>query len=397
LISPPTPTRPAPAGRVLRVNVRPVRPQLPVTGVRLSLWRAVSLFRVATLAVCLFLIVRWQPLYERPGVALATGAAMLALTAAVGWLGIRGRAHRPAVVLTDVIMTVGLTLLTIPAQTATQRHGGMVTLTTIWAAGPTIEAAFLAGPLGGAVTAVVQFAASAGVAETGHGRTLYSGVLLLLTGIVVGYVARLAVRAEDELRVAAAAQAEVAERERLARSIHDGVLQVLGLVHRQGRAAGGQWTSIAAAAAEQEAALRSLITSPGRTETAAGELDLADGLRRLGSALVTVSVPGTPVVVDRSTGTEVQAAVQAALQNVAVHAGDGARAWVLLEALPDELRVTIRDDGTGMAPGRVEAAGAEGRIGLARSVRGRIVDLGGRCSVRSAPGDGTEIELVIPR
>jgi signal transduction histidine kinase len=46
---------------------------------------------------------------------------------------------------------------------------------------------------------------------------------------------------------------------------------------------------------------------------------------------------------------------------------------------------------------RVETAAAEGRIGLARSVRGRIADLGGRSSITSAPGEGTEIELVIPR
>ena len=69
------------------------------------------------------------------------------------------------------------------------------------------------------------------------------------------------VRTEHELAEAVAAQAALAERERLARSIHDGVLQVLGLVHRTGRDAGGRWAELATEAATQEAALRALITS----------------------------------------------------------------------------------------------------------------------------------------
>ena len=69
---------------------------------------------------------------------------------------------------------------------------------------------------------------------------------------------------------------------------------------------------------------------------------------------------------------------------------------MLLEALDDAVRVTVRDDGHGMTPERVAAAAAEGRIGLVRSVRGRIEDLAGTCTITSAPGSGTEIELVVP-
>ena len=251
-------------------SLRPdLRTPLPVTGVRLSLWRAVTAFRAAALVIDLVLIVRWRPLYDRPTLALATGAAMVAVTLGVAVLGANGHAHRPAVVVADVLATIGLTLVTIPVQTAAQQHGGMITLTSIWAAGPTLEAAFLAGPLGGTAAAVLQYLASVVVAGTFQGRTLYSGVLLLLAGAVVGLVARLAVRAEDELRAASAAQAAVAERERLTRQIHDGVLQVLGLVHRTGRDAPAPWPAIAGAAAEQEAALRGLITSQAPLGSAA--------------------------------------------------------------------------------------------------------------------------------
>ncbi|HEU5267864.1 MAG TPA: DUF5931 domain-containing protein [Jatrophihabitans sp.] len=374
-----------------------LRVRLPVDGVRLSLWRAAALYRAVALVVCLFLIVRWQPIYARPAVALAAGAVMVAGTAVLCRLAVRGRAHRLSVVIVDVVGTGVLTLLSIPAQTTSQQHGGMVTLTTVWAAGPTLESAILLGWLGGAVAALLQFASTVVVAGDWQGRTLYSGVLLLLAGVVVGCVAQFAVRAEDDLRAATAAQAAAAERERLARSIHDGVLQVLGLVHRAGREAGGRWAVIGAAAAEQEAALRGLITSRPAAAPERGRCDLAEQLRRLRGPRVTVSTPGEPVVVDAAIATEINAAVRAALENVAAHAGSDAHAWVLLDSLGTEVRLTVRDDGVGMSADRLIEATAHGRIGVARSVRGRIEDLGGRCTITSAPGEGTEIDMVVPR
>jgi signal transduction histidine kinase len=366
---------------------------LPVAGIRLSLWRAVSLFRIITLAVCVFLITRWQPIYDRPGVAAAVGVAMVIWTAGLCWLAVLGQAHRVTVVVADVLVTIALTLLTIPAQTHAQQHGGMVTLTTIWAAGPTIEAAFLAGSLGGIVAAAVQYLATVYIADQWSGRTLYSGVLLILTGAVVGFVARLAIDAEEQLRAATAAQAALTERERMARSIHDGVLQLLGLVHRTGRDADGPWGALAAEAAVQESALRELITTQPAVP---GDHDLAAELRGLRSADVTVSTPADAVRLPAATATEVRDAVRAALQNVTTHAGDGAHAWVLLETLDGALRVTVRDDGAGFDTARLADAERNGRVGVARSIRGRITDLGGSCTITSAPGKGTEIEMVVP-
>jgi signal transduction histidine kinase len=89
--------------------------------------------------------------------------------------------------------------------------------------------------------------------------------------------------------------------------------------------------------------------------------------------------------------------VRAALDNVHRHAGEHAKAWVLLEDEPDRVTVTVRDDGAGMAPGRLEEAAREGRLGVAASVRGRLSDVGGTVAVHSAPGQGTEVELVVPR
>jgi signal transduction histidine kinase len=49
-----------------------------------------------------------------------------------------------------------------------------------------------------------------------------------------------------------------------------------------------------------------------------------------------------------------------------------------------------------MTSDRAERAAAEGRMGLARSIRGRIEELGGRVELNSAPGAGVEVEMRLP-
>jgi signal transduction histidine kinase len=94
---------------------------------------------------------------------------------------------------------------------------------------------------------------------------------------------------------------------------------------------------------------------------------------------------------------EIEAAVAAALDNVRRHGGEGARAWVLVEDGPGEVTVSVRDDGQGIPAGRLEQAEADGRLGVAQSIRGRVRDLGGTVAIVSAPGEGTEIEMTVPR
>ena len=266
-----------------------------VDGVRLSLWRAASVYRIAALVFCLYLIfLRWDGLYAHRAVAQAVGIAMAIVTAAIGWLAWTGRAHRVTVVAADVVVTFALTVLTIWAQTGPQRHGGMPTLTTLWAAGPTLEAGIVLGWGGGVVAALAQGAATVVVRAGYDGRTVFNVVVLVLAGSVVGYVSSLAVRSETELADAVAARTALQERERLARTVHDGVLQVLGLVHRTGRDDPGEWGRLAREAGEQEARLRALITS--RREDA--EPDLGAALRALRSDRVSVSAPAQHLPVD---------------------------------------------------------------------------------------------------
>jgi signal transduction histidine kinase len=216
--------------------------------------------------------------------------------------------------------------------------------------------------------------------------------VLVLAGGVVGYVSSLAVRSEAELAAAVAARTALQERERLARTVHDGVLQILGLVHRTGRDDPGEWGRLAREAGAQEAQLRALITS--RSEDTLDDLGVA--LRALRSDRVSVSAPAQPPPLTPHAAAEVAAAVRAALQNVAQHAGPDARAWVFVEDADDEVRVTVRDDGVGFEPDRLDEAERAGRLGVAASVRSRIEQLGGTVQITAAPGEGTVIEMAVP-
>jgi signal transduction histidine kinase len=70
---------------------------------------------------------------------------------------------------------------------------------------------------------------------------------------------------------------------------------------------------------------------------------------------------------------------------------------VLVEDIGDEVVISVRDDGPGIPPDRLDRAAAEGRLGVVSSMRGRVADLGGRMSVASTPGEGTEVEFRVPR
>jgi signal transduction histidine kinase len=124
-------------------------------------------------------------------------------------------------------------------------------------------------------------------------------------------------------------------------------------------------------------------------------VDLRDLLRPYGDARVTVSAPATPLYLPAGTAREVGAAVGAALDNVSRHCAEGTRAWVFAEQDGEAVTVSVRDEGPGIPDGRLEQAAADGRMGVARSIRGRIADLGGTVTITSSR-TGTEVELSVP-
>ncbi|MFC8616835.1 MacS family sensor histidine kinase [Micromonospora purpureochromogenes] len=370
----------------------------PPGGLEVPLWRSIAVFRFAALGYVCLLVLRDADRYAHP---LAAGAVLLAMLA---WSGATAAGYaRPAnrhwpLLLADLGVVL-LVLAVSPWVVGRQAlAAGVPTLGVVWLAGPVLAWAVSGGRRRGAVAALALGAAD--LASRGRiGPSSLTGViLLLLAGVIVGHVARLAVTAEERLHRAVQLEAATRERERLARGIHDSVLQVLALVQRRGAHLDGEAGELARLAGEQEAALRALIAGVDPAPAAAepsGTLDLRALLGRYASATVSVSAPATPVPLPAPVARELAAATAAALDNVRRHA-DG-RAWVLVEDEGETVTVSVRDAGPGIPEGRLVEAARQGRLGMSQSIRGRIVDLGGEVRIVSAPGEGTEVELVVPR
>jgi signal transduction histidine kinase len=223
--------------------------------------------------------------------------------------------------------------------------------------------------------------------------------LILLGGPIVGYLVESLQQMAAERDNAEREAAVAAERARLARVVHDGVLQVLALVQRRGAEIGGEAEQLGRLAGEQEQALRTLIRSQDRVAAvdAPGIEDLAAALTALTSRPgIEVALPGGPVELPASVVAELVAVVGACLDNVTRHVGEGAPAWLLLDDLGDRIAISVRDEGDGIPEGRLDAARGEGRLGVSESIEGRVRDLGGTATL-STGSFGTEWELVVPR
>jgi signal transduction histidine kinase len=389
-----------------------------LAGLDAALWRSVAVYRALALVYAAVVIGKNSGGYAHPLGGWAV-LAVLTVWTGVATLAYRDRARRGwPLLVADLAVAFGCILTTAWVETPHHIATGRPTLPVSWVAASVLAWAVWGGRRLGVTAALVLGVANllvhavAGTAG-GIGNTTLNGiVLLLLAGLVVGQVVRLAREAEARLARAVELEAATRERERLARRIHDSVLQVLAMVQRRGGEAGGEAAELGRLAGEQEAALRALIGAGPATGSAAvvagvpaprpgtgsgREADLRPLLTGQASAAVTVSTPATPVPLPEHAAQEVAAAVAAALDNVRRHCGDGARAWVLLEDGPGEVTVSVRDDGPGMPPGRLDDAAASGRLGVAQSIRGRVRDLGGTVAIVSAPGEGTEIEMTVPR
>ena len=369
------------------------------------LWRALLAYRVLTCGYAVALYVHAYGELRHP---LPAGAYMAVLT--VWTLATAGRLRNaetctPLFLALDLTIAVSGVLLTGFVDSQARIDAGAFTLPSIWTAGSVLAFAVKGGWRWAAGSSTLVAAADLIERGTPGRDTLHNVVLLWVASIAIGYVVEVARASERTLARALQIEAATRERERLARDIHDGVLQVLAMVQRRGDQAGGEAGELGRLAGEQEAALRSLISGappPSRTaggdgDAAAGPHDLSVLLAPFASARVTLSAPGTPVLLDPDAAAEMAAAVGAALDNVRRHAGEQAHAWILVEDEPDAVLVTVRDDGPGIAEGRLAAAEDEGRLGVAQSIRGRLRDLGGSARLYSVPGQGAEVELRLPR
>ncbi|GAB2648701.1 MacS family sensor histidine kinase [Nocardia goodfellowii] len=368
------------------------------------LWRAVQAFRLVTLLYAVGQQVASVQYYDNQRLSWVFIALMAVWSGASAfllshwWVATVARV-RLWVVLGDHLVVILLIAATRLVADYDWYHGHQTLPTTLWAANAVISAALLRGPVLGIASGVLISLVIITVRDQ-WGQDVWTDAtlpVLVSVGLALGLAANTARRAQEQLRQAVRLTAAAEERERLAREVHDGVLQVLSYIKRRGTQIGGPTEELAQRAGEQEVALRVLISEQGAKRDAGGaEVDLRSLLTVHATPTVFVSTPGDPVMVGRWAAREIAAVVANALSNVELHAGPGAKAYVLLEDTGDELIISVRDDGVGIPPGRLAEAEAEGRMGVSRSMIGRIATLDGTAELLTAD-DGTEWEFRIPR
>ena len=366
--------------------------------VETTMFRALAVLRIVVLVNALALnVYRWDN-FDNPAAGALVLAVITAWTGVAIWAYDQPALRRLPLLVTDLAITVGAMLVS-PLVKGPEMQA---TIPGFWVMGVVLAWGIRGHWVGGLIASLAVSATDL-IVRNDIDQGDYGNIfLLMIGGPVLGYTSGLlkemaAARDRAEHEAAAAA-----ERARLARVVHDGVLQVLAIVQRRGLELGGEAADLGRLAGEQEAALRALVQQGGAppaygAEVADGVADLARALSALGTRQVTVSVPGQPVELSSATVAEVTAVVRACLDNVAAHVGTDAPAWVLLEDLGDSVVVSVRDEGPGIPEGRLEEAEAQGRLGVCQSIRGRITDLGGTATLVTAPGQGTEWELTVPR
>ncbi len=197
-----------------------------------------------------------------------------------------------------------------------------------------------------------------------------------------------------------------AERDRIARELHDSLAQVLGVIHLQLRALetrakdeashtmADELSQLADTADEAYQDVREAILGLRETvrEDGGFEGSLREYLRKYSrqTGIVTNLACEGDIRRSLSPRAEVQMlrVVQEALTNTRKHAG-AHRATVRIECSGTGTTLTIEDDGSGFDPAIV-ASSMEGGFGLA-SMRERVEQVGGTITVHTAPNEGTRI------
>jgi signal transduction histidine kinase len=360
----------------------------------------VDVFRIAALGYAVVLFAGVQDEYAHRWPAWGVLAVLAGWTAL---LTLRPAWHRqePPFMLADLFLAVLSVLATRVLDDPERIRQGAQTLPSIWPAAAVLGWAIWRGWRGGLFAALVICAADLSevgrISERTANNTANNIVLLVLVGLIVGYATEVVRAGRAEMAAAVAQRAATQERERLARDIHDSVLQVLGIVHRDGANGGEDAAELARLAGEQEVRLRSLISNGPIAAPGPGQADLRAALSQHADGRVSVSCPAEPVLLPGGVVQALAAATAAALDNVRQHAGAAAQAWVLLEDEPGQVTVTVRDDGPGLSADRLVAARGEGRLGVSSSICGRITEIGGTVEIVGRPGEGTEVEMRVPR
>ena len=183
------------------------------------------------------------------------------------------------------------------------------------------------------------------------------------------------------------------ERAEVAAHLHDSVLQTLAMVQRRA----DQPREVVRLARKQERELRTWLLSGQRAESDAAAGSLGTAVAALGAELEEIN--GVPVEVvqvrdcDLDDGlSALLLATREAISNAQRHSGAD-HVSVYCEVGAAEVAVYVRDRGRGFDRSRIAAD----RRGISESIEGRAARHGGRATVRSTLGEGTEVELIMPR
>ncbi|MET7378729.1 sensor histidine kinase [Streptomyces sp. NPDC005526] len=322
----------------------------------------------------------------------------------------------------------------------------------LWAAFPLYFLQLHLLPVRWSLPVVGATAAAAVAGFVGHGAPLSPGAFigpLLGAGVavatVLGYEALYReserrrelieelVATRAELAEAERAAGTLAERERLAREIHDTLAQGLSSIQLLLRAAQRELPAGSPAAAHIEqarATAQDNLAEARRFVRALTPPDLERGslagaLERLcanaaGTTAVRFSLSGTPAELPTPYEVALLRIAQSALGNTLRHARAG-RAEITLSFMDTAVALDVVDDGVGFTPGNPGAPGAgteaaprstadgatasaadgaprdaaDGGFGLP-AMRSRARSLGGALTVESAPGQGTAVAVTLP-
>ncbi len=230
-----------------------------------------------------------------------------------------------------------------------------------------------------------------------HLGAVLQAALAVLVGIALmagPYLVRMMQDLSEERTMRIRAQ----ERAEVAAHVHDSVLHTLTLIQRNAE----QPREVARLARAQERELRAWLYKPDGKGTAAEEEEgpktLAEGVRA--TAAEVEDYHGVPVEVvcvgdcplDDGLGAQLQSAREA-MVNAAKYGGEGGAVQVFAEVEGRTVFISVRDRGPGFDPDAVP----EDRMGVRESIIGRMRRNGGTARLRTAPGEGTEVELEMER
>jgi signal transduction histidine kinase/phage shock protein PspC (stress-responsive transcriptional regulator) len=220
-----------------------------------------------------------------------------------------------------------------------------------------------------------------------------AGVVLVIGGIVVLF-GQWWLRLAQQLAAERQARVRAEERADVAAHVHDSVLQTLALIQRRA----DQPQQVVALARAQERELRSwLFGGPPRANEGEKPENLSDALSRIqreieelhGIAVEVVTVGDCVLEADLDV---LVSATREATLNAAKWSG-APLVTIFAECEAKSASVFVRDRGRGFELTQVPAD----RAGIAESIRGRMQRGGGATTIRSTPGEGTEVSLTMPR